>query len=173
MFSHSARWFSLWNVYRYQPISHSSCSLNCNVWEICHVNDVWFDGGRKYKRCSFECDIGKYSTCPRNKVFAYGRWMSHGTDGDVFCSRYFTLLWIFHKATSKISVYFSRIQDIVYNSILCAKETSLLMCVFLIFEFVNVYSVVHWAIVHPSPSTHNKLMTNTFMFDAINYSFQT
>ena len=25
---------------------------------------------RKYKRCSFECGIGKYSTRPRNKVFA-------------------------------------------------------------------------------------------------------
>ena len=31
VFSH---WFSLWDVYRYQPISHSSCSLSCNanVW---------------------------------------------------------------------------------------------------------------------------------------------
>ena len=49
-FSHSVQWFSLWDVYRYQPISHSSCSLNCNVWQLCHI---WLDRVRKYKRCSF------------------------------------------------------------------------------------------------------------------------
>ena len=27
----SVQWFSLWDVYRYQPISHSICSLNCNI----------------------------------------------------------------------------------------------------------------------------------------------
>ena len=26
---------------------------------------------RKYKRCSFSCGMEKYSTCPRNKVFAF------------------------------------------------------------------------------------------------------
>ena len=31
LFSHSVLWFSLWDVYRYQPISHSSCRLS-NVW---------------------------------------------------------------------------------------------------------------------------------------------
>ena len=42
--------FSLWDVYRYQPLSHSNCGLKSNVWQLCHV---WLDRVRKYKRCSF------------------------------------------------------------------------------------------------------------------------
>ena len=34
---------------------------------------------RKYKRCSFSCDMEKYSTCPRKKVFAW-RLKPHSLD---------------------------------------------------------------------------------------------
>ena len=51
LFLHSAQWFSIWDVYRYHPISHSSCSLTCNLWQLCHCDCN--DHVRKYKRCSF------------------------------------------------------------------------------------------------------------------------
>ena len=56
LFSHSVQWFSLWDVYRYQPISHSSCSLNWNARQLCHV---WPHRVIKYKRCSFFVWYGK------------------------------------------------------------------------------------------------------------------
>ena len=55
-FSHSVQWFSLWDAYRYRPISHSSCILNWNVRQLCHV---WRHRVRKYKRCSFFVWYGK------------------------------------------------------------------------------------------------------------------
>ena len=50
IFSHSVLWVSLRDAYRCQPISHSSCSLSCNIWQLCQV---YLDRVRKYKRCSY------------------------------------------------------------------------------------------------------------------------
>ena len=44
---------SLWDVYRYQYTSHYSCSLNCNLWQLCHFR------GRKYKCSSCVVPYGK------------------------------------------------------------------------------------------------------------------
>ena len=66
-FSHSAQWFSLWDVYRYQPIWHSSCSSTAiyGSYIICDLI-VWENTNGVH----FSCDMGKYSTCPMDKVFA-------------------------------------------------------------------------------------------------------
>ena len=59
-----------------------SCTLHCNVWQLYHV---WLDRVRKYKRCSFECDMGKYNTRPLNKVFTQRR-EGHGAMVRAWCS---------------------------------------------------------------------------------------
>ena len=46
----------------------SVMSIDCTL--LCAVKSFG-NRVRKYKRCSFPCGIEKYSTCPRNKVFAY------------------------------------------------------------------------------------------------------
>ena len=38
--SHFVQWFSLQDVYWYQPTSPSCCCWNRNIWQICHV---WLD----------------------------------------------------------------------------------------------------------------------------------
>ena len=50
IFSHSVLWFSLRDVYRYQPISHSSCRFSTMYGSLVYV---WLDRVRKYKPCSF------------------------------------------------------------------------------------------------------------------------
>ena len=49
-FSHSVLWFSLRDVYRYKPMSHSSCRLSTMYGSLVYV---LLDRVRKYKRCSF------------------------------------------------------------------------------------------------------------------------
>ena len=61
-FSHSVQWFSLWDVYRYRAISHSSCSSTAiygSIYIICELI-VWENTNGVH----FSCDMGKYSTCP-------------------------------------------------------------------------------------------------------------
>ena len=67
LISQLLQWFSLWYVYRYQPISHTFCTLNCNVWQLC----VTWSCEKIQTLFIFLCDIGKYSTCPMNKVWAF------------------------------------------------------------------------------------------------------
>ena len=63
--THTALWFSLSDVYRYQPISHSSCSWNYNVWWLCHV---WLDRVRKNNSVHFSCDMSKCSPKASNLI---------------------------------------------------------------------------------------------------------
>ena len=60
-------WFSLWDVYRYQPISHSSCRLSTMYGSICLVWLSWSCETEKIQTLFiFPCDMWKYSTCSMN-----------------------------------------------------------------------------------------------------------
>ena len=69
--THSVLWFSLWDVYRYQLISHSTTVSTCRLSKM-YGGYVFCDMimGENINVAHFSCDIGKYSTCPINKVFA-------------------------------------------------------------------------------------------------------
>ena len=67
--SHSFRWFVLLYTRDYivMRLSHTSCSFNHTVWQLCHIDlNVWENTNAVH----FSCDIRKYSTCPMYEVFA-------------------------------------------------------------------------------------------------------
>ena len=66
-FSYSVQ---LWYVYQYQPIAHSCCNLNCNLWQLYHA---WLARVRKYKRCLFFVPYWKIQSngVERVRYFSY------------------------------------------------------------------------------------------------------
>ena len=63
VYSHTHWWCFHYETYcdisRYRTPLYYMYSYTCCIFRV-----------RKYKRCSFSCGMEKYSTCPRNKVFA-------------------------------------------------------------------------------------------------------
>ena len=113
--SHTLLWFSLWDVYRYQPISHSICRLSTMYGSLVYV---WLGRVKKYKR-HFSCDMWKYSTCSMNKVSPKGSHLIYWTSA-VFshialkCTLFAYLIYHSFKAVLANAIASFKLQENMY-----------------------------------------------------------